>query len=551
MGGDEVLAAALRRLVAREDVELVNLGQALERLPVEWEVEVAEGSSWSCAHGVERWRADCGCQANGQPGWHQRWRAPLRDALDGLRDQLAAIFERELGSLVGDPWGARDRFIELVLDPARRGAEAFLEREAGRRLDPQEVTRALRLLEMQRQALLMYTSCGWFFSELSGIETVQVLKYAARAIQLARAAAGTDLEGMLQDALARAPSNVARFGDGARVYEALVLPSVVSMERVAAHHAISIPFGGSRGAGTLSCYRYEALSRRRETSGPATLEVGRLRLEGLLTREQLDASYCVLHFGASDFRCGLRPFHDVAEQAALERELFARLDHLSLAELARAIDHAFTGRDYTLRDLFLDERRHMAGLLLGDTMERYERDYLQIFEANRRLMGFLREINSPIPTPLRVAADVGLTHELLEAAEAFEAGRTSLPKAHAELVRIVALAEGLGARLGLDEVRSIFERALTARLAELVRRGDGVAEVVELVDLAERVGATPELWPTQNLLWAWLATDGARLDRDGVARLGRRFWFDEAALVARSRRATEGAEAAPAEAAAT
>ena len=173
---------------------------------------------------MERWRSDCGCHTGGQPGWRQTWRAPLRAALDGLRDQLAICYEREATPLLRDPWASRDRYVEL-LDPDRTGVDAWLEREAGRPLRPQERVRALWLLELQRQAQLMYTSCGWFFSELSGMETVQVMKYAARAIQLARRATGLDLEPGFRQALALAPSNVPEYGDGGHVYDRLVSPA--------------------------------------------------------------------------------------------------------------------------------------------------------------------------------------------------------------------------------------------------------------------------------------------------------------------------------------
>src|SRR5512133_87424 len=156
-GGDEVAAAALRVLGRRGDLELVNLGQALDRVPAEWEAEIAEGSSWSCAHGVERWRSDCGCQVGAEPGWNQAWRAPLRAALDALRDAAGEVYERELAPVLPDPWGARDAYVEVVLDPERRDALPFVRRQARRTLEPEEETKALRLLEMERAALLMFT----------------------------------------------------------------------------------------------------------------------------------------------------------------------------------------------------------------------------------------------------------------------------------------------------------------------------------------------------------------------------------------------------------
>ena len=356
-GGDEVLAAALRRLGAAGTPRVVNLGQALALVPAEWEAEIAEGSSWSCAHGIERWRSDCGCHVGGEPGWTQAWRAPLLQALAGLRERLGELYERELAPLLKDPWGARDRFVEVVLDPHRREAADFLRREAGRALAPEEQVKALRLLEMERFTLFMFTSCGWFFSEISGLETVQVLKYAGRAIQLARDATGVDLGPAFENALARAPSNRRELGDGREVYRRLVAPSVTTLEGLAAHLAIAGAVRALPGEGTVFRSAFRLERRRSAQSGPARLTLGRLQLEEVTTGDRLDALYCVLHFGAADFRCGIAPWRGPAHHAEVEAALFSKLERVSLHRVLREIDRNFPGRDYALRDLFLDERR--------------------------------------------------------------------------------------------------------------------------------------------------------------------------------------------------
>ncbi|BDG08721.1 DUF3536 domain-containing protein [Anaeromyxobacter paludicola] len=536
-GADEVLAAALRRLAAKGEPRIVNLGQALELVPVRWEAEIAEGSSWSCAHGLERWRSDCGCNAGGEPAWNQAWRAPLRSALDGLRDRCAALYERASAGLLADPWRARDRYVELVLDPERRDVERFFRVEAARPLAREERVRALRLLEMERQALRMYTSCGWFFSELSGLETVQVLKYAARAIQLAREAAGEDLEPEFAEALGRAPSNVPALRDGRRVYEQLVRPSVASLERVAAHLAIAGLVQPLPDSGRLFCYRYRVRGRRVGRAGAATLALGRLELESLATGERLDALVCVMHFGAADFRCGVEPWPGEAAQAAVEEALFARGEAASLPELLRAVDRAFGGRDYTLRDLFLDERRRVAEILLADSMRRYEYDFTRIFEDNRRLMEFLRELDSPVPGPLRAAADVSLSRRLSSLTRRIGAGEVALRDGEPELRGTVELARRLGVGLHLDPVRRQVLEVVEARMAD-VAAGRGAAaraaELVEVLSLASRLGLTLDLWAAQNRLWDWAGANGAALDRDSLAALGRELWFDEETLLARA-----------------
>ncbi len=546
-GGDEVLAAALRHLQHREDVELVNLAQALALFPPEHEAEIAEGSSWSCMHGVERWRSDCGCHTGGQPGWHQKWRGPLRDALDLLRDRLAELYQREAAPLLRDPWRARDELIELVIDPERRRAIEFVERQAGRALDEPERVKALKLLEMQRQALLMYTSCGWFFSEISGIETVQILKYAARALQLAREVGGADLEPEFAQALSRAPSNVPELGDGAWVYEALVKPSVVSLEGVAAHYAVAGLFDEYGKADQLFCYDVALRGRRREKGGSATLAMSRLEIRSRLTHERRDLSACVLHFSGSDIRCGLRPYDAHAHPEA-EKRLFGRFAALSLAQMVREIDFDFPGRDYTLRDLFLDERRRLAGQLLDETMRRYEDDYLQIYESNRRLIDFLREIDSPVPRPLQVATDVALTRQAQQCARALADGKIDLTTAQAELLATAQVARRLGARIDPAAVQALFHELLHRLVEQLLGGGAGEAapQLAGVLELAARLGIHLDLWEAQNRLWD--AAEEVRVETDQLARLSRALWFDERTLAARAQ--TSQRPPAPSQAAA-
>ncbi|HET6437760.1 MAG TPA: DUF3536 domain-containing protein [Anaeromyxobacter sp.] len=536
-GGDEVVAAAVRQLLRRGDLELVNLGQALERVPAEWEAEIVERSSWSCAHGVERWRAECGCHTGGRPGDTQAWRAPLRGALEWLRDRLDAIYEREAGALLTDPWAARDAYVELVLDPERVEAAEFLRRQAGRALAPESEVRALRLLEMERHALLMFTSCGWFFSEVSGIETVQVLKYAARALQLARDLVGLDLEPELLSMLARAPSNDPALGDGRRVWERMVRPSVVTLEGVAAHLAIAASVRPVSDEGRVFCHAFRLEGRRAAQAGPISTAVGRLRLEHLLTREKLDALYCVLHFGEADFRCGLSPYRGAGHQAEVEEALLSRPHSTSLAHLLRDTDRFFPGRDYALQDLFLDERRRVADLLLEGTMRRFEDHYLQIFDDNRRLMEFLCEIDSPLPGPLRVAADVTLTRRLLRATRAARGGPPELTAAEQELETTAALARRLGAHLELPAVRRAMGELVAEHVSELTggRPPDRHAAALSLlVTGARRLGLELDLWAAQNQLWAWAGSARVGIDREATAELARSFWFDEPTFLARA-----------------
>lgn len=235
--GDLCLAHALEIEAPQAGFEITNYGAFLDKFPPEYEVKIqaghrGEGSSWSCSHGVDRWMRDCGCLTGAEPGWNQQWRTPLRLALEFLRDDAARQFEIMGGELFTDPWRARNEYIEVILsegnpgvtsrvpkyDAATMSREEFLSRQARRELSPMEQQRAFTLLEMQRSSLLMFTSCGWFFSDISGIETVQILRYAARVIELMRELDLPSPRAKFLEILSEAKSNKPEEGSGSDVF---------------------------------------------------------------------------------------------------------------------------------------------------------------------------------------------------------------------------------------------------------------------------------------------------------------------------------------------
>ncbi|HMG73799.1 MAG TPA: DUF3536 domain-containing protein [Pyrinomonadaceae bacterium] len=226
--GDVCLAHALEIEAPARGLQITNYGDYLDQHPPAFEVEInngpnGEGTSWSCSHGVGRWIRDCGCHTGGERGWSQHWRTPLRQALDLLRDENAKRFEATRGNLFVDPWQARDDSIDLVLNQ-NHSREEFLRDHAGRGLSTDEQWRALTYLELQRMLLLMYASCGWFFNDISGIETIQILKYAARAIDLMDQLGLPSVRGRFLEILAEAKSNRHEMGTGADIYRRFAEP---------------------------------------------------------------------------------------------------------------------------------------------------------------------------------------------------------------------------------------------------------------------------------------------------------------------------------------
>ncbi len=216
--GDMALAYALHLLERHSGVRLTNYSEYLSKHPAQFEARIKENSSWSCAHGVERWRSDCGCQTRSEPGWNQKWRAPLREGLDWLRDQMTPVYEHKMSQLVRDPWAVRDEGIELMLSTDKETERAFFDRHATKKLTPAAKKTARELLHMQRHLMLMYSSCGWFFDDISGLEATMILQHAARAVDLARASLTIDPEPHFLEILQAAQSNRPEMGTGADVY---------------------------------------------------------------------------------------------------------------------------------------------------------------------------------------------------------------------------------------------------------------------------------------------------------------------------------------------
>ncbi|MBN1774029.1 MAG: DUF3536 domain-containing protein, partial [Deltaproteobacteria bacterium] len=328
--GDMALAFALRRL-PELGVAPINYGRFLELCPPRRRVRIHERSSWSCVHGVERWRADCGCHIGGGPGWNQAWRAVLRAALDELKRRLDAVFEAHGERVLADPWAARDAYVEVLLDRSPATVDGFLARHARGPLDAAGRTAALRALELQRHGMLMFTSCGWFFDDLAGLEAVQVLKYACRAARLAGELSGEDLEGPLVRALAEARCNDPGDWTGADLYERRVRPLATDLRRVAAHHAIAGALESNGTAeGSVYAYTVRTLERSAAEHAGTHLGVERCRVTARHTEESEEVTLAVLHFGGHDFRCSVGPASTPEEYRALRDELLGVYDRGSL-----------------------------------------------------------------------------------------------------------------------------------------------------------------------------------------------------------------------------
>ena len=527
--GEMALAYALSTIARKNLATLTNYGQYLERFPPDQVVEIAENTSWSCAHGVERWRSDCGCQTGGKPGWHQRWRKPLREALDWLRNHLVELFEDEGRKLLSDPWAARDGYITVILERSHANMERFFQQQARRRLSDAEVVQAIKLLEIQRHALLMYTSCAWFFAEISGLETVQMLAFAARAIQLAREVTGVELESGFLERLAEAPSNLPEVAENGRdVYLKLVRPMVATLRTVIADYTIGALIEPEAPQQTLGVYEIQEVGAHRKSRGSFTLTTGRVRVQSQLTGESLQAIYAALGSDGHDFRCSVKGYVDTEEYTQLQDELFRLFTQRSLTEVVRALDAHFGEEYFALSQLFPDEQRRISQRLLAKALERFEQHCDEVYRTNHRLIDFIRTKNLPLSDVLRMAAQSSLNREIAQLARQLLAGMLTPGDVAGSIRAHQYEAKRLPCSLNFDPINHAFEAIIERHMA-LLSQEPGHAQIPgQALEVAQELKLGLNLWPGQNLFWRYLTGKTHTVDLPVMLELGTRLGFNQA-----------------------
>jgi alpha-amylase/alpha-mannosidase (GH57 family) len=495
--GEMALAYALHHIEANRLARLSNYAEFLSAHPPAHEVQIHQPSAWSCCHGVDRWRRDCGCNSGGHPNWNQQWRRPLREALDWLRDQLAPLFGKYALSFLKAPWTARDQYISVILDRSPESLAGFFSRHACRPLAEADQITALRLLEMQRNALLMYTSCGWFFDELSGIETVQVIQYAARAIQLANDLLAADLEPGFLDRLAVARSNIAEFGDGRQVYERFVKPAVMDREKVGAHYAVSSLFESYPERARIYSFTIEQQDRRLWSAGKARLAIGQAKVTFEVTRNSDVITYGVLHLGEHNLNCGVRRYHAPEPYQALVKEMREAFGRADFAAIIRLMDKHFGDSNYSIRNLFRDEQRRVLNQILGSVHEDVRNSYRLITDRYAPLLRFLADLPAPAPKVLEVAFESVLNSDLRAQFESdaidAERVRCLLQEVHQDRVVLDAVTLGYA-------MKGHMER----RAEEFAKSPESLAALQHFLAAAELLKALPfevNLWKPQNAYW--------------------------------------------------
>jgi alpha-amylase/alpha-mannosidase (GH57 family) len=504
--GEMALAYALNYIETNQLATVTNYGEFLERHPPECEVQIHERTAWSCSHGIERWRSNCGCNS-GRLGWSQEWRRPLRQALDWLRDAITPHFERVGSGLLKDVWVARNDYISVMLDRSPENRERFGADHFKRELTAEGEVIVWKLMELQRHAMLMYTSCGWFFDDLSGIETVQVIQYAGRVVQIAEQLFEQTFEDEFLRHLSAARSNLNEYGDGAQIYRNYVRPSVVDLEKVGAHYSISSLFAPYAEQTDIFSYSASRLDYHTATAGKMRMGLGKARFTSKITRESEELTFWVVHFGDHNVAGGVRPSTTFEYSSLMETisEAFAKVD---IPEVVRLLDRQF-GKTYSLRSLFRDEQRRIVRSILSSTVAEAESAYLQLYEHHAALMRFISRLGTPVPREFTAAIEYALNSLLKRACSSDPLDRDRIQ---------ALLREAQTSNVNLD--RTTLEFSLRRKVESLaatfsaepldLERLNNLRTAMQIVKL---VPFSVTLWSAQNYVYAVQTSLYPRLKR--------------------------------------
>jgi alpha-amylase/alpha-mannosidase (GH57 family) len=508
MFGELGLAYALEKVIAQEGFILTNYAAFLELAPPLMEVELEvgpkqEGSSWSCAHGVGRWKEDCGCSTGGPPTWNQRWRTPLREAFDFLNDRLAKVYEEMGAQYLKDPWAARNDYIEVILDRREETIERFFSRHGVKGLTRQDWLTPLRLLEMQRHTLLMYTSCGWFFTDLAGLETIQVMKYAARALQLGAYFATEPLEEPFLKILEQAQSNVPEAGNGRDIFLRRIKPAVVDFPKVANQWAISWLKDRERQCPS-HVYHFQVKPQEHEVQiqGTLTLASGRLQVTSGVTWREETLSFFTVHLGSYLYRTQVLQNCLQEEFLTLNQELFQILAQTP-EDLIPLLAGRLGERYYTVHDIFQEEKEQIFLDLLKENREEALTDIMHRFANATPILKAMASEALPLPRLYQALGEITLNRRLVEILRRLEHEPELLP-ASEEMLDLLKEADLFAFKLESHEGAQILRRILDHNLMDL--SADFSQEVADslmrFLELQRRIPITVEMAEAQNFFFA-------------------------------------------------
>ncbi len=486
--GDMTLAYVLGQLDNHENFKLTNYSQYLEQYPPEWEVEILGNTSWSCAHGVERWRSDCGCHTGGQEGWTQSWRKPLRESLDELRDGFSDAFEESLKPLLGDPWVARNEYIQLLKPEG--DFEKFFTTHGKNILQENEKSKILKWMEIQRNAMLMYTSCGWFFNDISGIETEQILRYASYALELFSQLEESDLESQFLETLKLAKSNVAKWKDGEFIYSNMVESNRVTSEQIFSCGLLAHLLKRTDEIISVGTHAVEITSMEKINFGDSELFYGRGENISRAMQEKLPMGFFVVNDGDGDFIIYVSS--SLGKIADASDEVIALARTQGTLEIKELLEGKFGAPIYPKREIFhfyFDRLADEVGEIFWSENKELKR---KIFENQKKIRLLHNRFDTPLPpSVLSLSREFSVAHwlEILDSSD----------RCVDQIRQMIKFADGKS--LDSREFRYAYEKKLENFIEEIAKSPFDIKlldQLISILGLLDSIPMKMNLWDAQN-----------------------------------------------------
>lgn len=492
--GDMALAFCMDVIEKSGKAKLINYSHFLSKFPPQYEVEIFENSSWSCVHGIERWRSDCGCNTGGNLGWNQQWRAPLREALDWLAEKLNTVYEEEMKAFHSHPWTLRNAYIDIILDRNETAVNNFIFDQCKIHLNNLERTKFLRLLEMQRQVMLMYTSCAWFFDEVSGIETIQVLQYADRAIQLAESETSKRFTQDFLEHLSRVKSNVAEYENASKLHEEKISPSRLSLSKVGMHYAVASLFEEFPEVIDICNYKAESVEYERLEAGIFKLAIGRTKVYSNITYSEKEFCFAVIYLGQNHLIGNSSNEMEAEKFQSMKNELMDAFNNSMIADVIGIMQTYFGAEKFSLWSLFKDEQRKVIQQIVKKDINQAEQSYKKIYNRNYDIMNVMKNAGIPVPQLFLNNLEMVIN---LEMKDFFRQEKSFTSK----LEKLSNDAKKWEIKLDKEEIGFAASQKLLQVIEELRTKAFDlryIASINRVLKVLENLEIKPDVWKSQN-----------------------------------------------------
>ncbi len=490
--GNMALSYCVEFLEKDQLAKFTNYAEYLESFPPTQEVKIMENTAWSCSHGVKRWAQDCGCHI-GHSGWNQKWRAPLKEAMDWLRDELGPLYEKHLAQYVKDPWQLRNDYIQILLDRSTANIERFFSEHIPSKVTPDERVKILKLLELQKNTMFSYTSCGWFFDDIGGIEAKQILQYAARAIQLANEVTAADLEPGFLKILQSAKSNDPKLKDGKKIYEQSIKQSATNLQDMVAQYAMCALFWDYEDSTEFYSYAIGRVNYQEQKEEKRKLILGKVHIKSQMTWEEKDFDFVALELEEFNFY-GFARESNARSYERIKKELPKLFSDFESTKFVKALEKEFAGGIYYFQNLFRNERTKVLNRVFQDAIEDIEALCRQIYERYL-LVQEGRNLSLSLPRALSMTIEYIFQQDLIKILAQEPLDLAQLEKWSVETKRLPLLTD-----------KEILSRAASNKLESLMEKWaqnpkdiESIQCLINYINIFNNLFIPFYLWKSQNM----------------------------------------------------